>query len=292
MKIKQLLIPAFIVLLVSSVNAQQNPIRFGISIDSVHCKYISVTDSTTVDGFKRIEFGDGSYKNNDLDVKKDFYYINFFKNPSRHRYIKNGTYTLTYTLKHFDSSIMNYRFDTLQKNVTIQCDSCSLKTDFSLSVRTDNTNLYRLNSEHMGSPYTNSWKLGDGDSSMLDSFKHLYTSPGQRRITLKTSIYDSSLQRYCTDSVRLTITIFGTNIVENKTSDAYKVYPNPFKNVLDLENPTDKSEAIKIYDINGKLMQDIWLEAGSKLKVDVNNWSTGMYTLQFQDGSSIKILKE
>lgn len=291
MKIKQLLIPAFILFLVSSVNAQ-NPIKFGFIIDSVHCKYIWVTDSTTVKGIKRIEFGDGAYKTNKLDATKSFDYIHNFHYVTRHRYIKNGTYTLTYTLEHFDSSIMDYRYDTIRKNVTINCDSCSLEAEFNFMLKASNPYEYYLHSEHIGAPYMNKWYFGDGDSSMLDTVKHLYKTGGSRNITLITSIYDSSLQRYCIDSRKLKITIWTSGIVENKTSDAYKVYPNPFKNVLDLENPTDKSEAIKIYDINGKLIQDIWLEAGSQLKVNVNSWNSGMYIMQFQDGSTIKILKE
>lgn len=292
MKIKLLL---FALLLISSENtlkAQQIPIRFGISIDSVLCKYVDLTDSTPGKGEKRIEMGDGSFYDNNYDVKKRFPFDHYFINRVYHRYKQNGTYTITYTHKYYDSTVMGLRVDTLRKNVTILCDSCSLRANFNFMFTTIDPSLAHLGSFHKGNPYSNRWTLGDGDSSNLDTFIHKYKNAGTYRITLITSFYDSSLQQYCTDTARLRVAISASAISYHNISEDLKVYPNPFKDRLEFENHSDQQTSITVYDLNGKPIDKFILEAKSVLSTESTNWSPGLYILVFSDGSSLKILKE
>ncbi len=292
MKIKFILFALLLISFQNPLKAQQNQIRFGISIDSVFCKYVTITDSTPGTGEKRIEMGDGNFFDNNYDIQANFPFVHYFINKVYYRYKQNGTFTITYTHKYFDSSAMSMRVDTLRKNVTIQCDSCSLKANFNFKFTTVDPSLAYLGSLHLGSPYINRWTLGDGDSSSLDTFIHKYKTAGTYRITLVTSLYDSSLQQYCTDTVRLRISISSSGISYRNISENLKVYPNPFINKLEFENHSELQESITVYDMNGKPVDKFVLEAKSVLSAEAIDWSPGLYLLVFSDGSTLKILKE
>lgn len=292
MKIKLILFALLLISTQNTLKAQQNQIRFGTSVDSVLCKYVTITDSTPGNGEKRIEMGDGSFFDNNYDINKRFPFDHYFINKVYYRYKQNGTYTITYTHKYFDSSIMALRVDTLRKNVTILCDSCSLKANFNFMFTTVDPSLAYLGSMHKGNPYLNYWTLGDGDSSTLDTFIHKYKTAGTYRITLVTSLYDSSLQQYCTDTVRLRILISSSGIAYRNISEDFKVYPNPFKDRLEFENHSEFQEKITVFDMNGKPVDKFILEAKSVWSAEALNWSPGLYIMVFSDGSTLKILKE
>jgi beta-glucanase (GH16 family) len=73
--------------------------------------------------------------------------------------------------------------------------------------------------------------------------------------------------------------------IANK-QEVSKVYPNPVKNILNIEHPTSNPK-YKLYDVSGKL-----LLSGNGLKIDVNKLSFGVYFVQVEDLKSIKIIKE
>lgn len=292
MKLKIILGLFLFVAMSDCLHAQQNPIRFSVTVDSVACKYVLVVDSTGNLGEKRIEMGDGSFRDNNYNLHENHPNDHYINGKFMYRYIKNGSFVVTYTLKHFDSSVMAYRTDTLRKTVNIQCDSCSLIANFQFKFTTVDPSKAFLNSEHKGFSYNNQWTLGDGDSSNLDSFVHKYASAGYHRIKLVTSIYDSSLQRYCTDSVSLKIYINSSGLNELNSLSQIKIYPNPFQSQFQIENKSERKEIIAVYNMNGKKLDSFEVEPDSIFYIDCMSWSRGLYTLVLSDGSIMKLLKE
>jgi beta-glucanase (GH16 family) len=68
--------------------------------------------------------------------------------------------------------------------------------------------------------------------------------------------------------------------------DAVKVYPNPVKNVLNIEYPTANPK-FKLFDVSGKVLLQ-----GNGSKVDVSKLNSGVYFIQVEDLQSVKIVKE
>ncbi|WP_310560210.1 family 16 glycosylhydrolase [Flavobacterium sp.] len=92
--------------------------------------------------------------------------------------------------------------------------------------------------------------------------------------------------QYIVDYVR--VFQYNANLSVNAADkqEVSKVYPNPVKNVLNIDYPTSNPK-YKLYDVSGKL-----LLSGNGLKVDVNKLSSGVYFVQVEDLKSIKIIKE
>lgn len=88
--------------------------------------------------------------------------------------------------------------------------------------------------------------------------------------------------------------VFGNSL---KVSEAIiktaSVYPNPVKDVLNIENKTKITE-ISIYDFSGKLHQNEKVNT-ENAKIDVKDLPSGNYILKIKDGqteTSYKIIKE
>jgi len=70
-------------------------------------------------------------------------------------------------------------------------------------------------------------------------------------------------------------------------SYSFKIYPNPSNGVFTIES--DKQVSIEIYDLNGKVLKAISNQTSTK--IDVSDFSKGMYFLRMNDGISIQTEK-
>jgi hypothetical protein len=81
--------------------------------------------------------------------------------------------------------------------------------------------------------------------------------------------------------------------IRNSNSGLTTVYPNPARNQITI-NISDKNlinTQVLLSDLNGKVMQRISLTQIST-QVDMSRYGSGMYLLKFQDGKTIKVVKE
>lgn len=92
--------------------------------------------------------------------------------------------------------------------------------------------------------------------------------------------------QYLVDYVRVYQYNPNLSVSTANKQEVSKVYPNPVKNILNIDHPTSNPK-YKVYDVSGKL-----LLSGSGLKVDVNKLSSGVYFVKVEDLKSIKIIKE
>lgn len=92
--------------------------------------------------------------------------------------------------------------------------------------------------------------------------------------------------QYLVDYVRVYQYNPSLSVNNANKQEVSKVYPNPVKNILNIDYPTSNPK-YKLFDVSGKL-----LLSGSGLKVDVNKLSSGVYFVQVEDLKSIKIIKE
>ncbi|MDB5281429.1 MAG: large protein, partial [Bacteroidota bacterium] len=74
---------------------------------------------------------------------------------------------------------------------------------------------------------------------------------------------------------------------------AVSVYPNPFTDQFHLKIETTSGENItyRIYDVTGKVMQEVRSAAYDENIAFGNNFSSGMYFIQVQQGDNIKVLR-
>lgn len=81
-----------------------------------------------------------------------------------------------------------------------------------------------------------------------------------------------------------------TNSIEINTS--FKVYPNPSNDIISIENLSSKIQELHIYDVRGVLLKTLYIEANSLLKLDISGFSSGIYFMKTEEGSTIKIVKQ
>jgi len=78
------------------------------------------------------------------------------------------------------------------------------------------------------------------------------------------------------------LNIPSVNVAENHNSSSVKIFPNPAKNILTLENISDDA-VLSIYDENGKL---IISEKNVNNAIDISQLSGGLYCLRVTDDKS------
>ncbi|MDR1758043.1 MAG: leucine-rich repeat protein [Bacteroidales bacterium] len=81
------------------------------------------------------------------------------------------------------------------------------------------------------------------------------------------------------------------NTIKNNTLQTFRIYPNPAKNELKIENGDWKSgEMIKIYDLMGKCLQSTIVNLQSSLQsIDISSLPSGMYLVKV-GGNVVKIV--
>lgn len=90
-------------------------------------------------------------------------------------------------------------------------------------------------------------------------------------------------------NTRYTVYVYGNVGIDDKTTSAeLKIYPNPAKQVINIES-TDKVEEINIFDANGKLVQSQQQISGDQIQL--NQLSKGLYWIKIQSASNSYVQK-
>lgn len=75
------------------------------------------------------------------------------------------------------------------------------------------------------------------------------------------------------------------------TETEFRIFPNPATDLLNIQ-ATSEIEILRIFDANGKLLQEQQSSGGNTLTVDVSNWNSGMYWIQINRGASKSFVVE
>lgn len=121
-------------------------------------------------------------------------------------------------------------------------------------------------------------KLNAGDN-ILKMYSFIHNNPvnGNNYYRLKT-IYKDGTADY--SAVR--IVNFSENI-------SLKVYPNPFKNVLNISAGKNVKATVRIFELSGKQVLQQTFNGSTSL--NVSSFSTGNYIVQVDDGNTIRSFK-
>ena len=83
-----------------------------------------------------------------------------------------------------------------------------------------------------------------------------------------------------------------TGINQNETNNTVSIYPNPTSNIVTIDlNSIDNIENITLMDVQGKIVYQNKTINQSKIKIDLNNNSEGIYILKVQYANAIKTYK-
>ncbi len=150
-----------------------------------------------------------------------------------------------------------------------------LNADFSFSQVSGNEFSFTNNSN---AQFALLWDFGDGSASIDINPNHQYSQPGVYNVILTIT--------YCgkTDSVAKTISVNAVNVLENQI-DAWKVYPNPVKELLQIENGESKASRFCIFNALGEIVQKGNLNFG-KNEITTNQLNQGVYYIEIYDWSA------
>ncbi len=141
----------------------------------------------------------------------------------------------------------------------------NLSVDFDASTSTGNGNTY-------------TWKFGDGNTGTGETPTHVYGTGGTMTVTL---IVSNSCG---VDSV--TTVLNGISLQEVALGASVAIFPNPAKDVvnLELEFESDEDVVISVLSVSGKLIFSKSYETGSTVKdqLDVSNLADGVYMIKIE----------
>jgi hypothetical protein len=79
--------------------------------------------------------------------------------------------------------------------------------------------------------------------------------------------------------------------VEGLTAAAMSAYPNPCENNIIVEKQINGSETFRVYNVAGQMIQEGTLTS-NVTSLNVENFTSGMYTLVCADGSRLNFMKK
>ena len=88
------------------------------------------------------------------------------------------------------------------------------------------------------------------------------------------------------------VTVGNVGMAETQHAASLRVYPNPVKGELVIDNGQWTIDNVKIFDITGRVLNNYQLSiVNSQLKIDVSGLASGVYYLKM-DGKTVKFVKE
>lgn len=145
------------------------------------------------------------------------------------------------------------------------------------------------------------WKWGDGtevvSSAGTSTVMHSYSSAGQ--FVLEMTVFRSAEGQSCgkTTSKNISVDCLSTSLEDISTTKQFKIYPNPVRDLLQIEidQPLKIGAEIRMLNLMGQLIHTQLIETPSlKHTVSLNNYVPGVYLIEIQEGADIyrqKIIK-
>lgn len=87
---------------------------------------------------------------------------------------------------------------------------------------------------------------------------------------------------------------FQKTVVEKNNELSFKLFPNPVKDVLDIEFETSQTGIVRIFDAKGTLIYNLYIENQDRIEIKSAEFPAGIYVLQFNGNSngSVVFVKE
>ena len=136
------------------------------------------------------------------------------------------------------------------------------------------------------------WFFGDGDSSTIKLASHTYKIDQEYKVNLIVSSIESCINE---DSSFIIIT--GAGIVNSTYLDNFNVYPNPFKQSVEIEfTLTQPSELnFQLYDLHGKMVfngkSKLYPSGANKEKLAVDKLASGNYFIRIVNAENQVVMK-
>ena len=152
--------------------------------------------------------------------------------------------------------------------------------------------------------YSNSTQTNTGGSAIAEATNSTYQPPttdeGEFYYYVEVIYYmedngngGNLMSIAASRAVRFTVQEDGTGIEQWEMENGkWKIYPNPVKSQLIIENEEGKIESVEIYDMIGKVVTNFQLSTfNSQLNIDVSHLAKGVYFLKV-DGKMVRFVKE
>lgn len=117
------------------------------------------------------------------------------------------------------------------------------------------------------------WDFGDGTTSTEENPEHTYMQPGN--FTVKLKVQNCGLE----DEIHIELDL-NLNLNETDSPTQISIFPNPVKDILQLQNLKESSK-IQLYNANGQLLFET-----SSNPIDTKNLSEGIYILKILEFST------
>lgn len=124
------------------------------------------------------------------------------------------------------------------------------------------------------------WDFGDGGTSTDPDPSHTYAVPGTYTVTLSASAGT------CSDVFSAQVVVLTTGVPETRAAGLF-LYPNPATDRLNLDRPVRTTDAIRILDMQGRVLAG-WSQEGSD-RVDVRALPAGMYQMEVQQAGGLMV---
>tara|TARA_Y100000782_G_scaffold115483_1_gene159033 strand:+ start:4102 stop:5373 length:1272 start_codon:yes stop_codon:yes gene_type:complete len=163
----------------------------------------------------------------------------------------------------------------------------------------DSMDLWRINADHPTADFNFSgsstinfnnlsangiyyhWNFDDGNTSAQENPTHAYTANGNYDVELTVFSADSC----SSDTTTQTVTISSVGINEMDLVDGVTIYPNPTKSIVNVVSEKPFTN-VEVYDAYGRL-----LFVQSHLKIDLSDYSDGLYFIRLMDHQTVRSRK-
>jgi PKD repeat protein len=186
-----------------------------------------------------------------------------------HTYTTNGTFTVCLTAGNLAGS------DEVCKDVTVDGNIVAPEADYAFSAVGLEVTFTDLSTND---PTFWGWTFGDGATSLDQNPVHAYTAAG----TYEACMTAGNIAG--TDEVCKQV-MLGTS-VEDLAAAGILIHPNPVADYLNVQYGWAENGTFRIYDLNGKLVAEGFLQSGSQ-SIDVGQLTSGVYRLVINNANRI-----
>ena len=173
----------------------------------------------------------------------------------------------------------------------VDTNSCTKTTSFNIiepppsqvsySYTSSDSLVYFTNTSSVGA---NSWDFGDGTTSSSNSPFHYYNSNGTFNACLNLTTSCGTIS-YCSD-----IVVFDSSSIDilEISNELLEIYPNPSSGIfnISLKSNMNKKFRVSIFDLTGRLVFENEVNNKTKIEVDLNNKSNGIYLVKVLVGET------
>lgn len=192
-----------------------------------------------------------------------------------HTYTDNDTYNVILKAQN------GCGISQIEKSIEIDCP---INTEFSYSLDNDN---YQFTSETIEGDFI-VWDFGDGEYSFEANPTHKYSQSGDYTVSLK--VLNQCGEEISSKDITYEIS---TGIVNPSEKININIYPTPVSTVLYIDGIDNSTLSdIRIYSINGNLVQTFSYQNSFEGSIDLNTLNTGVYFIEFIQNNQEHIVKK